>query len=71
MLENECDELQEECLAEESRFHYLNCLSGIAASSLEKVQLEEGWAAGKGKLLPDFSCIQDLYQVRMNVEAKR
>jgi len=61
MLENECDDLQEECLQEESRYHYLNCLSGIAASSLEKVQMEEKWAAGNGRLLPDFASIQELY----------
>ena len=66
MLENECDELQEECLAEESRYHYLNCLSGIASSSLEKVQQEEKWAGGNGRLLPDFSCFQDLYQNKIS-----
>ncbi|GMI29563.1 hypothetical protein TeGR_g1113, partial [Tetraparma gracilis] len=26
MLENECNELQDECLQEESRYHYLSCL---------------------------------------------
>ena len=62
MLETECDDLQNECLQEESRYHYLNCLSQIAAAGLEKVQQEEKWTAGQGRLLPEFQNFQELYQ---------
>ena len=62
MLESECDDLQNECLEEESRFHYLNCLGGIAATALEKVLMEERWNDGDGRLLPDFKSFQDLYR---------
>ena len=62
MLEQECDELQDECLREESRYHYLNSMNGITAANLEKVQLEEKWQAGNGKLLPEFKGFTDLYQ---------
>jgi len=30
MIESECDELQEECLREESRYHYLICMRRIS-----------------------------------------
>jgi intraflagellar transport protein 81 len=66
MLENECNELQDECLQEESRYHYLNCLGGIAAVNLEKVQMEEKWSNGNGRLLPDFKCFQDLYRNKIS-----
>ena len=62
MLETECDDLQNECLQEESSYHYLNCLSQIAAAGLEKVQQEEKWTAGQGRLLPEFQNFQELYQ---------
>ncbi|GMH57494.1 hypothetical protein TrST_g3952 [Triparma strigata] len=66
MLEGECDELQDECLQEESRYHYLNCLSQIASIGLEKVQQEEKWTAGHGRLLPEFANHQELYQNKIN-----
>merc|ERR1712224_166694 len=40
-LEQECEKLQNKALQEESRYHYLNCLHGIASVQLEKVQDQE------------------------------
>jgi len=37
----ECDAFQEECLREESRYHYLNSLISIMDANLEKVGEEE------------------------------
>lgn len=61
-LEHECDAYQEEALQEESRFHYLNCLTAMAEATLKRIDDEEGWKAGKGRgLLPNFKCYEDLY----------
>lgn len=61
-LEHECDAYQEEALQEESRFHYLNCLTSMAEATLKRIDDEEGWKAGKGRgLLPNFKCYEDLY----------
>ena len=61
MLENECDELQDECLREESRYHYLTCIQEIATANNEKVNQEEKWQNGNGRFTHDFKSLQDLY----------
>lgn len=64
-LEQECDEYQEECLRVESRYHYLNCLNGIADVHIKRVEEELEFSKGKGRLLRDFKCYKDLYQSKI------
>ncbi|CAM9458362.1 unnamed protein product, partial [Phaeothamnion confervicola] len=64
-LEKECDTLQEACLREESRFHFLQSLCSIARAQLERVRQEEAWDRGDGRLLPDFKCYKDLYEHKL------
>lgn len=60
-LERECDSFQEECLREESRFHYLNSLSTIARIKLDRAEQEKKWQAGDGRMMRDFAHFKDLY----------
>lgn len=61
-LQKECDALQEECLREESRYHYLNSLSDIADGQLERVREEAKFERGEGRLLRNFKTWRELYQ---------
>lgn len=60
-LQKECDQLQEECLREESRYHYLNCLSDIADGQVDRVREEAKFERGEGRLLRDFKTWRELY----------
>eukprot|EP00607_Mallomonas_marina_P005930 CAMPEP_0182425364 /NCGR_PEP_ID=MMETSP1167-20130531/11775_1 /TAXON_ID=2988 /ORGANISM="Mallomonas Sp, Strain CCMP3275" /LENGTH=679 /DNA_ID=CAMNT_0024606011 /DNA_START=12 /DNA_END=2051 /DNA_ORIENTATION=- len=60
-LEKECDQLQEECLREETRYHTLNCMLSISRQKLERAEQEKRWRNGDGRMLRDFSCLKDLY----------
>lgn len=60
-LERECDSFQEECLREESRFHYLNSMTTIAKIKLERAEQEKKWQAGDGRMMRDFQHFKDLY----------
>jgi len=64
-LENECNANQQECLREESRFHYLNCLTAIADAQLSRVQDELRFQKGDGRLLRDFKSYKDLYNQKI------
>lgn len=61
-LENECNAGQKECIREESRFHYLNCLTDVADVQLGRVQDELAFQKGEGRLLRDFASYKELYQ---------
>ncbi|CAM9267833.1 unnamed protein product [Chrysoparadoxa australica] len=63
--EQECDALQEECLSAESRFHYISNLDSIMEARLKRVEQEERWEQGDGRLLPDFKCYKDLYEHKL------
>jgi len=65
-LEKECDSYQEECLREESRFHYLNSLTSIARIKLDRAEQESKWQNGDGRLMRDFSSFKDLYSNKLN-----
>lgn len=65
-LEQSCGQNQDDCLQEESRYHYLNCLSSIADTHLEKVRLEEKYEKGEGRLLPNFKCFRELYMNKIS-----
>lgn len=60
-LERECDSFQEECLREESRFHYLNSMTTIAKIKLDRAEQEKKWQAGDGRMMRDFAHFKDLY----------
>jgi len=61
-LEQECDAFQEDCLAQESRYHYLQSLIGIIEAQYNKVQQEMEYERGNGRLLRDFPSYKALYQ---------
>lgn len=61
-LENECDIFQKEWLVEERNYHYLSNINGIAKANLDKVRMENNWRNGEDKILPEFNCLQDLYE---------
>ncbi|KAJ1452479.1 intraflagellar transport protein 81 [Pelagophyceae sp. CCMP2097] len=66
-LESDCGAQQQEALEEESRFHYLNCLTAMADTTLKRVDDEAGWKDGKGRgLLPNFKCYEDLYTNKLS-----
>lgn len=50
-------------MREESRFHYLNALVGIARVRLERAEQERKWQAGDGRMMRDFSSFKELYTV--------
>ena len=60
-LEKECDSFQDECMREESRFHYLNSLTSIARIKLDRAEQESKWQAGDGRLMRDIPHFKDLY----------
>jgi len=60
-LEKECNQLQEECLREESRYHYLNSLADITDGQLARVREEAKFEAGEGRLLRNFKTWRELY----------
>lgn len=62
-LESTCNNLQEECLAEESRYYCLQSLISIQDGNLEKIRNEEGYMQGEGRLLNSvgIKCYRDLY----------
>merc|ERR1712146_70685 len=60
-LEKECDAFQEECIREESRFHYLNSLTNIAKIKLDRAEQEKKWQSGDGRMMRDFASFKDLY----------
>jgi intraflagellar transport protein 81 len=66
-LEKECDDFQEECLREESRYHYLNNLITIAKIKLDRAEQEKKWQDkdSKGRMLPDFANIKELYNHKL------
>jgi intraflagellar transport protein 81 len=60
-LERECDSFQEECLREESRFHYLNSMTAMAKIKLDRAEQEKKWQTGDGRMMRDFAHFKDLY----------
>lgn len=65
-LEKDCDDCQEECLREESRFHYINNLINMNKIKLDKADLEEKYQNGKSKFLRDFNSYKELYNNKKN-----
>eukprot|EP01038_Epipyxis_sp_PR26KG_P004215 gene4215-5990_t len=65
-LEKEANSLQDECLREESKFHYLQNLIFIAKIKLERCDQEKKWQNGHGRMLPDFATLKQLYEHKLN-----
>ncbi|ETW10174.1 hypothetical protein H310_00544 [Aphanomyces invadans] len=65
-LEQECTAFQDDCLREESQYHFLNCQIQIENAKLDKVTQEEEFEKGNGKLLRDFRTFQELYKNKVN-----
>ena len=68
-LESDCSACQDDCLKEESRYHYLNCMVEILRPQLERVKQEQSFEAGEGRLLRDFKTWKELYSTK--VRARR
>ncbi|CAN0456322.1 unnamed protein product, partial [Ectocarpus sp. 12 AP-2014] len=64
-LEHECNTSQEDALAEESRYHFLQSLCSITEARLQSVRQDERWEKGDGRLLPEFQCHRDLYEHKL------
>ncbi len=62
-MEKECNQFQEECLREESKYHYLQNLIFISRIKLDRAEQEKKWQSGQGRLVRDFACLKDLYNV--------
>ena len=60
-LEKECDDCQEECLREESRYHYLHSLVSLARIRLERAEQEKKWQDKDGRMMRDFASFKELY----------
>jgi hypothetical protein len=57
--------MQEECLREESRYHYLQHLITITRCKLDRAHQEKNWQAGKGRMIRDFATLKEFYAVRL------
>ena len=62
-LEKDCQFFQDECLREESRYHYLQHLSVITRIKLERAEQEQQWQQGKGRMIRDFATLKEFYAV--------
>jgi intraflagellar transport protein 81 len=58
---------KDECLKEESRFHYLTHVAEINRIRLERAEQEQKWQNGNGRLMRDFPTYKDLYSVSKNI----
>lgn len=65
-LEQDCAAFQEDCLREESRYHYLQCMMRIAEAHHERVEQEVEYERGHGRLLRDFRTYKELYQHKIS-----
>jgi anion-transporting ArsA/GET3 family ATPase len=60
-LEKECNQFQEECLREESRYHQLQNLINITKIRYDRCEQEKKWQHGQGRLMRDFASLKELY----------
>jgi len=54
---------QDECLREESRYHYLQHLIGITRIKIDRAEQEKAWQKGKGRMMRDFAHLKEFYTV--------
>merc|ERR1711871_920254 len=67
-LEKECNTHQDECLREESRYHYLNTLVSIARQKLERADMEKKCQKGERRLMRDWTSLKELFQHKLSVQ---
>lgn len=60
-LEKDCNQFQEECLREESRYHQMQNMISITKIRLERCEQEKKWQNGTGRLMRDFASLKELY----------
>ena len=65
LLEKKCDTLQSEWLDEERKYYQLCAMNSLVKSRVDRTQMEEEWKSGKKNFLPEFKCIQDLYETKI------
>ena len=65
-VEKQCDIVQEECLREESRFHYLQNLLSVNKIRLERAEQEQHWRDGDGRLMREFTSFKTLYENKLS-----
>uniref|UniRef100_A0A7S1XP79 IFT81 calponin homology domain-containing protein n=1 Tax=Phaeomonas parva TaxID=124430 RepID=A0A7S1XP79_9STRA len=64
-LERACKDLEAECFQEESKYHYTNNMKAVAEAKWMKVQQEEKWGKGEGRLMRDFQTYMELYNDKL------
>ena len=60
--------MQDECLREESRYHYLNTLVSIARQKLERADMEKKCQKGERRLMRDWTSLKELFQHKLSVQ---
>ena len=59
---------QDECLREESRYHYLNTLVTIARQKKERADIEKKCQKGAHRLMRDWNSLKELFQHKLSVQ---
>lgn len=67
-MEQECERLQDEWKQAERNYHYLLNANEAAKANLEKAAMEEKCRNGEEQMLPDFKCLQDFYEHKLDQE---
>uniref|UniRef100_A0A7R9UGH9 IFT81 calponin homology domain-containing protein n=1 Tax=Pinguiococcus pyrenoidosus TaxID=172671 RepID=A0A7R9UGH9_9STRA len=64
-LERSCKELEAECFQEESKYYHTSSMKAIAEAKWARVQQEEKWRHGEGRLMRDFQTYMELYNDKL------
>eukprot|EP00750_Incisomonas_marina_P012061 INCI16531.1.p1 GENE.INCI16531.1~~INCI16531.1.p1 ORF type:complete len:687 (-),score=183.82 INCI16531.1:144-2204(-) len=64
-LEAECETRQNDCVREESRFHYYHAMTAIAGVRKQKAKDEKEYTEGPNRYLPDFKTYCEVYEQKI------
>jgi intraflagellar transport protein 81 len=64
-LEAECESRQNDCVREESRFHYYHAMVTIAEVRKQKAKDEKEYTEGPNRYLPDFKTYSEVYDQKI------
>jgi len=67
-LEQETQAFQDDCVREESRYHYLQCMMQIADAYHHKVEQEIEFERGHGRLHRDFQSYSEIYRNKVTTQ---
>lgn len=67
-LEEECDAAQNDCVREESRFHYYHAMVAIADVRKQKAKDEKEYTEGPNRYLPDFKTYCEVYEHKIKIQ---